>query len=194
MATAEANTETSLTLQATADAIAHAYDSTTVLGRPPVYADPAKVHILLAALAEGNYGETACLLADIPKQSIYNAVKAAEQGNNAASVFVGAIEKAEAMAEGRVVTAWQRSISAGPQYWAAGATFLERKSPDRWGKRTDESAGPKVIVNIGVGVGDVQVTVSPSAVTSTPCIDASTLPELIDVTPARARKRTTQKR
>jgi hypothetical protein len=54
-------------------------------------------------------------------------------------------------------------MEGGPQYWPAIATFLERKAPERWGKRNDDSNTPKVIVQIGIRDADVTINgLSPS--------------------------------
>lgn len=147
----------SLTLRAKAEQIANlAASQAPTLGRPSVMEDDDKVNVLLAALTEGNYRETACKLAGISKQTFYNWQKRAESGEARAVLLFDAIEKAEALAENDMV---QNVRNAGklPQFWAANMTYLERKLPDRWGKRNDDGNAPKVIVQIGVKDGDVQV-------------------------------------
>ena len=119
----------------------------------------------LEAVGEGNYIETAAKLAGITKQSVYEWIKrgqSGEPGTEAFRVFADAVEKAEARAEAKMLANVRRA-SELPQFWAAGMTVLERRHPDRWGKRQDDSTQPKVVVNIGVGSGDVRVGVlSPS--------------------------------
>jgi len=46
--------------------------------------------------------------------------------------FVEAIKKAEHEAEVRMVAMWQKHM---PDNWQAIATFLERRYPDRWGRK-----------------------------------------------------------
>jgi len=36
--------------------------------------------------------------------------------------------------------------AAGPQFWLASMTFLERRFPERWSRRQDREPGPPVIV------------------------------------------------
>jgi hypothetical protein len=48
-----------------------------------------------------------------------------------------------------------------PRFWAAEMTYLERRHPDRWGRRQEEAAGPKVVVQIGIKDSDVQISLSP---------------------------------
>ena len=130
------------------------------IGRPPLERDPDTVQKLLAALADGNYRQTACRIAGIAPQTLYNAIKRADSGDAAAIAFVEAVEKAEAFAEGQIVQQWRSAINAGPQYWAAAATFLERKAPDRWGRRQDDASVPRVVVQIGARDSDISVSVS----------------------------------
>ena len=63
------------------------------------------------------------------------------------------------MAEAEDVANVRRAGKAGPQFWAASMTYLERKYPEKWGKRADESAGPKVVVQIGCKDSDVAIQV-----------------------------------
>lgn len=146
----------SLTLRVQAEQIANAYLPNG--GRPSMTSDADTVQVLLAAIAEGNYRETACKLAGISKVTFYNTLKRAEAGEPSAVAFVNALEKAEACAENELVNNVRRA-SQLPQFWAAGMTLLERKSPEKWGRRQDSNDGPKVLVQIGVSAGDVQVTI-----------------------------------
>ena len=148
----------SLTLRAQAESIANRYRQDVHIGAPSSLGDTETVHVLLAAIADGNYRETACRLAGISKQTFYNFLKRAEAGDHSAMVFVDALEKAEAAAESEIVRN-VRQASKLPQFWAAGMTLLERKSPEKWGRRQDSNDGPKVLVQIGVSAGDVQVTI-----------------------------------
>lgn len=144
----------SVTLRVQAEQIADAYLPNG--GRPALTADPDKVQLFLACIRDGNYRETAYKQAGIAKQTFYNTLKRAEQGDVAAQAFVDAVEKAEADAEADTVRN-VRNASKSPQFWAAGMTWLERKSPDRWGRRQDDANVPRVVVQIGVKDGDVQV-------------------------------------
>lgn len=117
-------------------------------------------------------------MAGIGKQTFYNALKRAEAGDEAAQAFVDAVENAEAMAEAEMVGCVRNAAKKGPQYWAAGATFLERKSPERWGRRQDDGQAPKVVVQIGVHGQDVTVNVGgesrPEANPLVPVLDTTT--------------------
>lgn len=132
------------------------------IGAPSKLADPDTVQTFLATIADGNYRETACKLAGINRSTLKRWLDAAEAGDARAIAFRNALEKAEAQAESETVCN-VRNASKLPQFWAAGMTWLERKSPDRWGRRQDDSSVPKVVVQIGARDSDVTVNVlSPS--------------------------------
>ena len=149
-------------LRAQAEQIAGLYETRPPqVGHPSTLSDPDKVQQFLAAISDGNYRETAAKLAGIPKSTLYNWLKLAEAGNEAAIAFSDALEKAEAYAESKAV---RNTLRAGelPQFWAANMTYLERKYPEKWGRRQDDSSAPKVIVQIGIKDSDVSIsTVSP---------------------------------
>lgn len=146
-----------LTLRVQAEQIA-AYAQPTG-GHPLAIADADRVQLLLASLADGNYRETACKVAGFAKQTFYNMQKRAEAGDAAAIAFIDAVEKAEAQAEAEIVRN-VRTASKLPQFWAAGMTLLERKNPEKWGRRQDDSSTPKVIVQIGATTSDVTVNIA----------------------------------
>lgn len=133
------------------------------IGRPSALTDIYRVEKVLRLVAAGNYIETACLAAGFNKATIYDWKKAAKDNNIAAIAFTNALEKAEAIAEADALSDVERAGRAGPQFWAASATRLERRHPERWGKRQDDSSAPKVVVQIGVQGGDVQVAFAPSS-------------------------------
>lgn len=132
------------------------------VGRPSDIGSESTVQQFLEAVGDGNYIETAAKLAGLSKVSVYEWLKRAqsnEPGNDAFKAFANALEKAEARAEAKMLANVRRA-SELPQFWAAGMTVLERRHPDRWGKRQDDSSQPKVVVNIGVGSGDVRVGIA----------------------------------
>ena len=149
----------SLTLRVQAEQIADAYQHREQrIGAPSQLGDPDVLQLLLAAISDGVDYERACKSAGISPRTIYNWKNRANEGDEAAMAFVQALEKAEADVERR---ATRNMLKAGelPQYWAANATFLERRYPERWGRRQSESDTPKVIVQIGARDSDLQVNV-----------------------------------
>lgn len=149
----------SVALRVQAEQIADAYLPTN--GRPSHLQNADTVQQLLAAIQDGNYMETACHLVGLSKVTVYNWLKRGEAGEEPHATFRNALLKAEAVAESEMVHN-VRQASKLPQFWPAGMTYLERKFPDRWGKRQDDSSVPKVVVQIGVQASDVHVQVLPS--------------------------------
>lgn len=129
------------------------------IGRPScVLTDIPRVTKLLQLVARGNYIETAGLAAGFPKQTIHYWRKQAEAGQVAAIAFCDALERAQAEAETEAVD-HIRSTRKRPELWAASMTHLERRHPDRWGKRQDDASTPRVVVQIGARDSDVSVSV-----------------------------------
>lgn len=137
-------------------------------GRPGIESDTTAVQKFLSALADGNYRVVACRLAGISQQTFYNVQQRAEQGELAARAFMEATEKAEAIAEAEMVGLVRNAARRGPQYWVAAATHLERRAPDRWGKRVDDASGPRVVVQIGTQSGAQDVNIITSALQHSP--------------------------
>lgn len=143
-------------LQAQAQAIADTY-TPPITGRPSDIGDAALLQELFTAIADGNYPETACHLIGLAPATFYNWKKRGEAGETPYDRFVESVKRAEARAEAKML-ANVRKASELPQFWAAGMTVLERRHPERWGKRQDETNAPKVLVQVGGG-GQVQVNI-----------------------------------
>jgi hypothetical protein len=149
----------SITLDAAAIAhqIASAYRPDTP-GRPSRIGESDTVQILLEAINDGNYIETAAELAGLSKQAVYDWIKRGEARETPYAAFADAVKRATARAEAAEV-AKVRNAGNDPRFWAASMTYLERRHPDRWARRSDDSSAPKVVVQIGVRDSDVQVSV-----------------------------------
>ena len=101
-------------------------------GRPSKLTEEVKDK-LVKAISQGNYYEAACSYAGIAYSTFREWMNRGEQENGTEySDFMEAIKKAEAAAELRMVQEWQKHV---PNNWQAIATFMERRYPDRWGKR-----------------------------------------------------------
>lgn len=147
-----------MTLTQEAQAIARAYQPPDT-GRPSDLANPELLAELLQSLADGNRRAVACQVAGIAEPTFYRWIKDGEAGQEPQASFVKAVKRAESLVEAKTV----RNILAAsekPQFWAAGMTYLERKNPDHWGRRTDDGNAPKVIVQIGVTQSDVKVNIA----------------------------------
>jgi len=147
-----------MNLQQLAADISNAY-TPPANGRPSDISDPIIVQELLEAMEAGNYMETACELAGVAKVTVYNWLKRAEAGEEPFTAFSYAMKRASARAEALAV---QRVRQAGkdPRFWAAEMTFLERRHPDKWARRSEDGNSPRVVVQIGCKDSDVQVCIS----------------------------------
>ena len=123
-------------------------------GRPPKISEEITEKIMVY-IRSGAYVETACVACGVVKQTFYNWLKIA----NAARVkieagesvtrkerecvkFLDALEKAMAEAEMIDVMTIRK---ASAENWQAAAWRLERKFPDKWGRRDtvrNELSGP----------------------------------------------------
>lgn len=90
----------------------------------------------------------------------------AEEGDPRYQAFAHVVRAAEAIAESSAVRN-VRAAGKQPQFWAAEMTYLERKYPDRWGRRQEDQNVPRVIVNIGVKDSDVQIGLIPPRMAGT---------------------------
>lgn len=127
-------------------------------GRISDLADANTLKKLFDALADGNYTSTAAHAAGLHPHTVRRWMERGEkEPDSAFGAFCGAIKAAEAAAEAAIVKRIKMAADAGPQFWAAGMTLLERRSPDRWGRRPESTDAPRVVVQIGVKDGDVQV-------------------------------------
>lgn len=93
---------------------------------------------LAQSLAAGNYREVACEYAGIGVSTFYRWMERGEADHEADKATPErevweAVKKAEADAENRNVALIARA--AGDGTWQAAAWMLERKRPDRWGRR-----------------------------------------------------------
>jgi len=130
-------------------------------GRPCFLGDVDTVRELLTQISLGNRRETACAIAGISVSTLQLwLAKAREYEADPDSpevAFLKLLKRAEAIAEARVVGNVLKA-SEKEAFWAAGMTYLERKHPEAWGKRSEDGNSPKVIVQIGVQATDVSVT------------------------------------
>jgi transposase len=110
----------------------HAHSGAPV-GRPTKLTP--QVHERIVGLIEaGSYAEPAARAAGISASTFYSWMERGElEEDGIFREFREAIKRAEAVAE---VSAVKVVTSAMPRSWQAAMTFLERKHPDRWGRRT----------------------------------------------------------
>ena len=127
-------------------------------GVPSRIGEVDTVQAFLEAIHDGNYVETASDLAGLSKVTVYDWIKRGEAGETPFNLFADAVKRASARAEAAEV-AKVREAGKDPRFWAASMTYLERRHPDKWARRGEDSSSPKVIVQIGARDSDVQVSI-----------------------------------
>jgi transposase len=87
---------------------------------------------LCSAVRAGNYLQAACAYAGISVQTLSTWVKRGRERRQPYLDFLETLQKAKADAEVAVVALWRQQI---PDNWQAARAFLERRFPDRWGRK-----------------------------------------------------------
>ena len=88
---------------------------------------------IVSAIRAGNYAVVAAEYAGISESSFYAWLqRGRERGTGPYAEFLEAVKEAEREAEVRAVAMIQKQM---PENWTAAMTFLERKFPQRWGRR-----------------------------------------------------------
>ena len=157
--------------------------STALIGRPTRLTARVQER-LVAALYHGNYFSVACEVAGIGRRTGYRWLKQGETDLSAGrddtphAQLTIAVREAEAVSEDALVDVVRQAAQAGPQYWAAAMTILERRHPSRWRRRSDDGAGAQPQINIAIGL--------PGAASGQPAVTT----EVIDVRPAELVERT----
>lgn len=102
------------------------------MGRPSKITPELQAE-LIKWLNAGNYIETAAHLAGVSKQTVYAWLKKGQkQSRGQFRDFLDAVKKAEAGAEARLLLLVEK---AAAKNWQAAAWRLERKHPERWGRK-----------------------------------------------------------
>jgi transposase len=111
------------------------------IDQPSKYDDPKIQKIILDALEDGNYLYIAARLAGVAPDTLHEWIgrgRGTRKGVAPPSLveFVEQIDLALARWEAKTVKKVHEVAQSGqPNTWQAAMTMLERKSPDRWGKR-----------------------------------------------------------
>lgn len=127
-------------------------------GGRPTKLDERTQEKIISAIKAGNYIETAAAYAGISKNTLYEWLKRGErekqrvEKSNKAKIkkseeiyviFTDAVEKALAEAEMRDVLIIGK---AAEKEWQAAAWRLERKFPDRWGRKLNVEGKQELIL------------------------------------------------
>jgi transposase len=102
------------------------------MGRPTKL-NQDRANAILASIRAGNYLVTACRSAGISYDTVRVWCRKGEASPNSVyHAFSVAVKEAEAQAEAHCV---QMVTSSMDRNWAAAMTMLERRWPDRWGRK-----------------------------------------------------------
>lgn len=99
----------------------------------PTKLTPEVQQRIVDALRDGNYREAAVACAGIDYKTFYNWMRRGQQEKAGRYFqFFQAVQQAEHEAEREMVAQWKAHM---PESWQAIRDFLERRFPDRWGRR-----------------------------------------------------------
>lgn len=152
---------------AVAQSIALAYVP-PLAGRPSHLADSARILTFLSELQAGVHPEPAASLAGISTASVGLWMKrgAEDDAANDATAyahFYRAVKSCRAEVEAKVT---RNIIKASEKdaFWAAGMTYLERTSPERWARPSDRADRTQSAIEVhvhGIGNNDVSIGIAP---------------------------------
>jgi hypothetical protein len=100
---------------------------------------PEITAILAEAIRAGGTREAAAARAGIGPSTLYDWLKRGDTGDERYQEFSEAIKKAEADLEAKALGL---ILDAAGKSWQAAAWLLERRFPDRWGRRLPEDIAP----------------------------------------------------
>ena len=148
-------------------------------GAPPLTLKDECVARILLSLKLGTYRDTAVRAAGISRTTLYNTIARAKQGDPDAVALVEALDEAEADGE-----RWHAENIAchAKKTWVASAWTLERKYPERYGRRDREGQSAQVTVICG-GESQVSVSIQSSPPPAELSPADSQMPQVIDVQP-----------
>ncbi len=120
---------------------------------------------VVAAIRAGNYAVIAAEYAGISESSFYAWLqRGRERSTGPYAEFLEAVKEAEREAEVRAVAMVQKAM---PENWTAAMTFLERKFPQRWGRRdrTPVEVDPREVLAelLGSSPEEIEEAVSEAA-------------------------------
>jgi transposase-like protein len=94
---------------------------------------PELIEKMIPAIEIGNYIETVCQAHGIDKSTYYKWIKKGEKAKSGIyRHFFHSVRNAEARAEARLIEEWREKLQVSPTNYK---DFLERRYPERWGKK-----------------------------------------------------------
>lgn len=132
-------------------------------GRPPTITQDLTDRIGDMLADTGEYVDDTCQALGVPRRNYYNWLSQGERDDKddldtPQARFWHTIKTAESQGKYRLGVQWIEK----PRDFAAYATRLERRDPEKWARRAESNDGPRVVVQIGIQASDVQVSVSTS--------------------------------
>jgi transposase-like protein len=122
--------------------------------------DPARIDRLIVLVSQGNYFEVAARAVGITSRVIRQWLQKAEEGDPRFDAIGRVLRVAEAEAEAHAVEN-VRTAGKDPRFWAAEMTYLERRHPDRWGRRQEEATGAAIVVHVGsLTASDIKIGIA----------------------------------
>lgn len=105
---------------------------------------------LLDAVADGLHPETAAKVAGVAPRTVRGWVSKAEEDIEAGHpseyvTFLFKLYQAETIVESSAVSKWKHYFEGDKGDWRAIATFLERRFPERWGKKSEVKHSGQVV-------------------------------------------------
>lgn len=105
---------------------------------------------LLDAVASGVHLETAAKSVGLHPKTVRRWISRAEEdieANRSSEyvTFLAELYKAESLIESSAVASWSRYFEGEQGDWRAIATYLERRFPDRWGKKSEVHHSGQVV-------------------------------------------------
>lgn len=128
----------------------------------------------VAIVARGHYNQTACDASGITTETYRNWMARGEAGEAPYLGFFEAVKKARSAAEVSALSVIERAASGGQ--WQAAAWWMERRYPDKWGKRPPREKPEKA-----KGVEDFHLDLSPEEETPGEDTDGARDPGLGEV-------------
>ncbi len=92
----------------------------------------------------GNYIKVACQAVGISHTAYFDWLKKGQEGKSPYAEFLDAIKKAESEAHVNYVAI---VASHAPKQWQAAAWWLERRFPDKWGRRDRLDVKGEIVVD-----------------------------------------------
>lgn len=100
-------------------------------GGRPTLLTPESQRKILSAIRKGNYRSAACHAGGIDYDTMLGWIERGNRGIEPYAEFSGALKKAEAYAERKLVSEIRRGVDA----WVSRAWILERTRPAKWSGR-----------------------------------------------------------